>query len=100
MHTWRRGTVSEPDTAGGNRRYDYPAHDERAAVAPPFRASIALTEFLNAFSKTPLPMVPSTKPSSRPLRFLPSRTTATSMSVKPSGRRVKATAALLIGVVL
>ena len=37
--------------------------------------------FLNAFSKTPLPMVPSTKPSTRPLRFFPSRTTTTSMSV-------------------
>src|SRR5262245_23112262 len=48
---------------------------------------MALTEFSNAFFKTRLPMVPSTKPSSRPLRFLPSRTTTTSMSVKPSGRR-------------
>src|SRR5215831_2281164 len=40
---------------------------------------MALTEFSNAFSKTRLPMVPSTTPSSRPLRFLPSRTTTTSM---------------------
>jgi chloramphenicol O-acetyltransferase type A len=30
-----------------------------------------------------------TEPSSRPVRFLPSRTTTTSMSVAPSGRRVK-----------
>src|SRR5260370_30404325 len=47
---------------------------------------MALTEFSNAFFKTPVPMVPSTKPSSRPLRFLPSRTTTTSMPVKLSGR--------------
>src|SRR5215469_9863261 len=66
-----------------------PAHDDRPALAPPFLASMALTEFSNAFFKTPAPMVPSTTPSSRPLRFLPSRTTTTSMSVKPSGRRVK-----------
>lgn len=47
---------------------------------------MALTVFLNAFSKTPLPMVPSTSPSTRPLRFLPSRTTTASRSVVPSGR--------------
>lgn len=50
-----------------------------------FRASMALTEFWNALSKTRLPMVPSTKPSPHPLRFLPSRTTTTSMSVVPLG---------------
>jgi hypothetical protein len=50
-----------------------------------FRASMALTEFLNAFSKTFRPMVLSTRPSSRPLRFLPSRTTMTSMLVVPLG---------------
>ena len=49
-----------------------------------FRSSIALTEFLNAFSKIPLPMVPTTKPSSRP-EVLPSRTTTTSMSGVPVG---------------
>ena len=47
----------------------------RSPGVAPFRASMALTEFSNAFSRTPLPMVPSTRPSSRPLRFLPSRTT-------------------------
>jgi lysophospholipase L1-like esterase len=31
---------------------------------------MALTEFSNAFSNTPLPMVPSTKPSTHPLRSL------------------------------
>jgi hypothetical protein len=31
-----------------------------------FRTSMALTEFSNALSKTRLPMVPSTKPSTRP----------------------------------
>jgi hypothetical protein len=46
---------------------------------------MALTEFSNAFFKTPVPMVPSTKPSSRPLRFLPSRTTTTSMSDNSRG---------------
>ena len=71
------------------RRHGCPAHDELAPLAAPFRASMALTEFANAFSKTPLPIVPSTMPSSHPLRFLPSRTTTTSMPVKPSGRRVK-----------
>ena len=53
------------------------------------RASMALTVFPNAFSRTPLPTVPSTSPSARPLRFLPSRTTTASTSVLPSGRRVK-----------
>jgi hypothetical protein len=32
---------------------------------------MALTDFSNAFSKTPLPMVPSSKPRNRFLRFLP-----------------------------
>src|SRR5262249_368575 len=45
-------------------------HDE----LPPFRASTALTVLRNAFGKTPLPAVPSTSPSTRPWRFLPSRT--------------------------
>ena len=53
------------------------------------KESMALTEFSNALSRTPLPTVPSTKPSSRPLKFLPSRTTTTSMSVVPSSLRVK-----------
>jgi len=53
------------------------------------RTSIALTEFSNAVSKTRLPRLPSSKPSTHPLRFLPSRTTTTSMPVVPSGRRVK-----------
>jgi hypothetical protein len=77
-------------TAGERfRRYGYRAYDARACLAKPFRASMALTEFSNAFSRTRLPMVTSTKLSRRPLRFLPSRTTTTSISVKPSGRRVK-----------
>src|SRR5258706_9276683 len=61
------------------------AHD---ALPFPFLASMALMVFAKAFSKTPLPMVPTTNPSSRPLRFLPSRTTTTLTSVVPSGRRV------------
>ena len=67
------------------------ANDYAALLSPAaaFRASIALTEFLNAFSKTPFPMVPTTRPSNDPLRFLPSRTVTRSMSVKPSGRCVK-----------
>ena len=72
-----------------NSPIHYPAHDERASLAAPFRASIARTEFSNAFAKTPLPTVSRTRPRNRPLRFLPSRMTTTSMSVKPSGRRVK-----------
>ena len=59
------------------------------SLAVPYRTSMALTEFLNAFSKTPFPIVPTTKPTSHPLRFLPSRTVTRSISVKPSGRRVK-----------
>jgi hypothetical protein len=72
-------------------RGGYPAHDVPAAMplAAALRASMAFTEFTNAFSKTLLPMVPTTKPSIHPLRFLPSRTTTTSMSVLPSGLRVK-----------
>jgi hypothetical protein len=46
-----------------------------AAPAPSSRASMALTAFSNALSKRRLPMVPSTTPSARPLKFLPSRTT-------------------------
>ena len=52
-----------------------------------FRASIALTDLLNAAFKTPLLMVPSTRPSIRPFRFLPSRTTTKSMMVVPSDCR-------------
>jgi len=51
----------------------------------PLQASIGLTEFTNAFSKTRLPIVPTTRPGDHPLSFLPSRTTTTSISVKPSG---------------
>src|SRR5262249_2401641 len=51
----------------------------------PFRASTALTEFANPRSKMRLPMVLNTKPSTRPLRFLPSRTTTSSISVVPLG---------------
>src|SRR5262249_37429281 len=67
-----------------------PPYDARPSdmVTCPFCASIALTVFPNAFSSTPLPIVPSTRPSARPLRFLPSRTTTASTSVLPSGRRV------------
>ena len=60
-----------------------------SSFAAPYRVSRALTLFTNAFSNTPLPMLPSTKPSKCPLKFLPSRTTVTSMSVIPSRRRVK-----------
>ena len=55
------------------------------SIATPFRASMALTLAINAFSKTLPPIVPSTRLSRRPLRFLPSRMTTTSMSVVPSG---------------
>jgi hypothetical protein len=55
---------------------------------PAFRASIAFTLFANAFSKRPFPTVPSTKPSTRPIAFLPSRITTASTSVVPSGFRV------------
>jgi len=65
------------------------AHDAPAALAGLVLDSMASTEFWNAFSRTPLPIVPSTKPRRRPLRFLPSRTTTTSMSVVPLGFRVK-----------
>jgi hypothetical protein len=73
-----------------------------SSLAASFRASITLTEFSNAFSKTFLPMVLSTKPSTRPLRFLPSRTT-TSMSVVPLGwracrLRVLSSSALQLGI--
>src|SRR5262249_27625131 len=54
-----------------------------------FRVSIAWTVLSNAFASTPLPMVPSTKPSTYPFTFLPSRITTASRSVFPSGRRVK-----------
>src|SRR5262249_7159512 len=64
---------------------DYAAFDAGPTVAAPFRASMALTEFSNAVSKTRLPIVLSTKPSNRPLRFLPSRTMTASMSVMPLG---------------
>ncbi|MDT7811365.1 MAG: hypothetical protein QOH35_464 [Acidobacteriaceae bacterium] len=67
------------DGARINRTELPPPHAVRSSFAAPFRASMALTLFTNAFSKTPWPMVLSTKPSSRPLRFLPSRTTTTSM---------------------
>ena len=67
----------------------YPAKDGTPFCAAPFRASMALTEFASPFSKTPLPMVLSTKPSIRPFKFLPSRMTIASMSVVPSGFRLK-----------
>src|ERR1041385_4091792 len=54
-------------------REDYLANDVAGSLAALCLASMALTEFSNAFSNTPLPMVRSTRPSSRPLRFLPSR---------------------------
>ena len=59
-----------------------------AVLALSFRASMALTVSASAFSRRLLPMVPSTKPSTRPLRFLPSRTTTASKSVVPLGCRV------------
>src|SRR5262249_38934936 len=58
-------------------------------VFPPLlRASMALTEFSNAVSSCRLPIVPITKPSNRPFKFLPSLTTTTSMSVVPLDCRV------------
>jgi hypothetical protein len=60
-----------------------------AAFAPSFRASMALTVFASAPPRTRSPKIPSTNPSTRPLMFLPSRTTTASRSVVPSGRRVK-----------
>src|SRR5215470_12719795 len=78
-------SVSSP--VGRIQRFAYRrAHD---ALPFPFLASMALTVFAKAFSRTPLPMVPTTNPSSRPLRFLPSRTTTASTSVVPLGRRVR-----------
>ena len=67
---------------------DYLA-DALAFLAASFRASMALMEFLNAFSRTLLPMVPSMRPRIRPLRFLPSRMTTKSMLVVPLSRLVK-----------
>src|SRR5215469_384902 len=90
---WSKGLSSRPiDCRRVNSPIQLPADyapAARAALGVLFRASMALTEFTNAFSKTPLPTVPTTKPSNHPLRFLPSRTTVTSMSVLPSARRVK-----------
>jgi hypothetical protein len=90
--TWRYESVFS-ECIGDDARIDPtelpPHHAARSSSAAPFRASMALTLFRNALSKTRLPMVLSTKPSSRPLRFLPSRTTITSMSVLPSGRGAK-----------
>src|SRR5258705_7988953 len=57
-------------------------HAAASSLVALFRASMALTEFSNALFKTRLPMVLSTRPSSRPLKFLPWRTTTTSMSVE------------------
>src|SRR6185437_14398498 len=54
-----------------------------------FRASMALTVVASALPRTRLPPVVSRISSSRPLRFLPSRTTTTSTSVVPSGRGVR-----------
>src|SRR5262249_4553262 len=71
------------------RRRHYVARDAPPSSATPLRTSMARTLFAKAFSRTPLPTVPTTKPIKRPLRFLPSRTTSTSMSVIPSGLRVK-----------
>jgi CheY-like chemotaxis protein len=65
-----------------------PARPRAHARAPSLRASIALTVFPNAGPSTRLPKVPSTTPRSRPLTFLPSRTTTTSTSVVPSGFRL------------
>jgi hypothetical protein len=49
--------------------------DELVAAGALFRASMALTEFTNAFSKIPLATVASMRPRKCPLRVLPSRTT-------------------------
>src|SRR5262249_29408150 len=87
--------LGEPDThpvgaIGAVKDEDAVAHRLPSLMpGAPFRTSMALTESSNALSRTRLPMVPSTKPSARPLRFLPSRTTTTSMSVVPSRWRVK-----------
>jgi hypothetical protein len=77
------GRSSFPNGRGHPLKASSPdvAHCEHPRLGE-FLASIAITEFLKAFSKTPLPIVPSTKPSTRPLRFLPSRTVTKSMSVK------------------
>jgi hypothetical protein len=50
-------------------------HDQCDVVAGLFRASIALTLLLNAFTSRLLPTLPTTIPRNRPLRFFPSRTT-------------------------
>lgn len=49
------------------------------------RASMALTLWANALAKERFPMVLSTAVTTRPVRFLPSRTSTTSMAVVPSG---------------
>src|SRR5215469_15999991 len=61
-----------------------PSQAARPSRSAPFRASMALTLLTNAFSRTLLPIVLSTKPSIFPLRFLPSRMTLRSISVVPS----------------
>jgi hypothetical protein len=64
------------------------AHASRCSRGE-LRASMALTVFASAFASTRLPTIPTTRPSRRPLRLLPSRTTTTSTSVVPLGRRVR-----------
>jgi len=59
------------------------------ALGSPLRASTAFTVFASALARWPLPTVPMTAPSTRPFRFLPSRTTSASRSVVPSRLRLK-----------
>jgi hypothetical protein len=64
-------------------------HYARYAALVLLRTSMAFTLLANAFPNEPLATVPSRAESTRPLKFLPSRTMTTSTSVVPSGRRVK-----------
>ena len=63
----------------------YESSFARASV----RASMALTLLAKALANERFPMVPSTPATTRPLRFLPSRTKTTSTWVVPSGCGVK-----------
>src|SRR5262245_11398428 len=80
-------------TCSANQLHRHQAHDRGCGprydgLTPELRASIALPVLAKALASFPFPTLPTTTPSSRPLRFLPSRTTTASTSVRPSARRV------------
>ena len=70
-----RAAGVRPRTGPAPRRGPYDVCVTSDGLAPLSRASIARTAFSNALSNRPLPTVPSTSPTKRPLKFLPSRTT-------------------------